>query len=259
MMFTRGERNNNPGNIENTPGIEWQGQLPHDPSVEPRFARFETRHHGLRALARNLLAYYRTHGLDTVMGIVNRWAPPGENNTGAYVQHVANLMGVRVQDPLKVDDPAILGRLTRAIVTHENGRCIYTDVEIAAAVADALDQPAVAAAPPAPEPPPAPLEPESNWLRQKLTPQEYAAVVRWMRAEAQRLAAVRLQLAIRGASRSWTVRLNALAGAIALAWPHVEPWVSRYLGADAVAFLVALYAAANVALRAKTDKPLTER
>jgi hypothetical protein len=35
--------------------------------------------------------------------------------------------------------------------------------------------------------------------------------------------------------------------------------VTSYLGPDAVALLVALYAACNVALRAKTDKPLAER
>jgi hypothetical protein len=55
------------------------------------------------------------------------------------------------------------------------------------------------------------------------------------------------------------VRLNTLAAALALAWPHVAPWVTAYLGADAVALLVALYAACNVALRAKTDRPLAER
>jgi hypothetical protein len=101
--------------------------------------------------------------------------------------------------------------------------------------------------------------PDANWLQRKLSPEEYAAVVRWLRAEAQRLASERLTSAIKGASRSWTVRLNAVAGALAIAWPHLAPYATQYLGPDAVAMLVAVYAAANLALRAKTDKPLAER
>lgn len=284
MTPTRGERNNNPGNLEHVSTFRWRGELPYDPIIEPRFARFESAHYGLRALARNLLTYYRKHGLATVRGIVERWAPRGENDTEAYVRHVSRLVGVDPDTPIDVTLPASLAALTRAITLHENGRWIYADEDLQAAVAHALDSedtpvppelaaapapsapppivaepPPVAAAPPAPQPPPAPPKPAGNWLEQKLTPEEYAAAVRWMRAEAARLAATRLQDAIRGASRSWTVRLNALAGAVALAWPQIEPWVARWLGADAVALLVALYAAANVALRAKTDRPLAER
>lgn len=98
-----------------------------------------------------------------------------------------------------------------------------------------------------------------NWLKQRLGPDEYAAVVKFLRAEAQRLAKERLTNAIKGAGKSWTVRLNTIAGILALAWPQLQPYVSQYLGEQAVALLVALYAAANVALRAKTDKPLAER
>lgn len=96
-------------------------------------------------------------------------------------------------------------------------------------------------------------------LRQKLTDAEYAALMGWLDAEAGRRAKERAFAAVKGAGKSWTVRLNALAGAIALAWPHLEPHVAALLGPDAVARLVALYAALNIALRAKTDKPLAER
>ncbi len=33
----RGIRNNNPGNIVWSARNNWQGQLPHDPQIEPRF------------------------------------------------------------------------------------------------------------------------------------------------------------------------------------------------------------------------------
>ena len=46
-------------------------------------------------MAVNLLTYQRQHGLDTVKGILNRWAPPSENDTGAYVQTVSRALGLR--------------------------------------------------------------------------------------------------------------------------------------------------------------------
>ncbi|HGY2308601.1 TPA: structural protein, partial [Pseudomonas aeruginosa] len=48
----RGIRNNNPGNIVWSARNNWQGQLPHDPQIEPRFCRFDTAHNGTRALAK---------------------------------------------------------------------------------------------------------------------------------------------------------------------------------------------------------------
>jgi len=41
-MAARGLRNNNPGNIDYNSRNDWQGQLPPDPVIEKRFARFDT-------------------------------------------------------------------------------------------------------------------------------------------------------------------------------------------------------------------------
>ena len=136
MIETRGERNRNPGNLERG-NILWQG-MAHD-QTDPRFVVFSDAHYGIRALARVLLSYYRKHDLDTCKQIIDRWAPPSENNTGAYVNHVAQCLGVGIDAPLNVEDPETLETLTRAIIAHENGRVAYNDATIIKAVDSALE------------------------------------------------------------------------------------------------------------------------
>lgn len=143
-MIPRGIRNNNPGNIIQS-GIAWQGKLakPDD----PRFEQFDTAQNGIRALAKLVISYQDKHGLRTVRGIINRWAPPVENDTGAYVAAVANAVGVKPDDTIEVHRTATLAALTTAIIRHENGQQPYPATMIAAAVASALGV-AVDSAPP---------------------------------------------------------------------------------------------------------------
>jgi hypothetical protein len=117
----RGVRNNNPGNIVRSAWV-WDGEVAGN---DPRFATFDTPEAGIRALAKNLIAYNDKHGLNTVEGIINRWAPPGENKTSSYVQAVAKELGVKPGDVLNVRDPETLIRLTSAIIRHENGKQPY--------------------------------------------------------------------------------------------------------------------------------------
>ena len=65
--------------------------------------------------------YAAKYGLDTVASLINRFAPPHENATDSYIRHVARALGVRREDEINVSDPAVLIRLARAIVLHENG------------------------------------------------------------------------------------------------------------------------------------------
>lgn len=129
----RGLRNNNPGNVE-AGADRWEGQTGSD----GRFATFETPEAGIRALARTLLTYQDKHGLNTVQGIINRWAPPGENNTKAYARAVANAIGFETTTPLDLKDAKVLQSLTRAIIGHENGRQPYAEDVIRAGVDAAL-------------------------------------------------------------------------------------------------------------------------
>lgn len=136
MKPTRGERNNNPGNIDRHTGTLWRGMA--DMQTDSRFVIFQGVEWGIRALAKVLLAYKRMHKIDTVRKIINRWAPSSENDTDAYVNHVATVLEVGPDEPIDVEDLAILCKLTTAIIAHENGRVIYSPQVIAAAVMEAL-------------------------------------------------------------------------------------------------------------------------
>jgi hypothetical protein len=58
---------------------------------------------------------------DTVEKLINSYAPPSENNTKAYVAHVAAALGVSPTAKI-VATRDTLARLAMAISGHENGR-----------------------------------------------------------------------------------------------------------------------------------------
>ena len=130
----RGIRNNNPGNLEHSKTNPWVGQTGDD----GRFAKFETPEHGIRALGRNLLSYQR-QGIDTVSDIINRWAPPSDNNnTDAYIQAVCAQLGVTADQQLDASNPDTLKALCAAIIQHENGSQPYSDQQLATGVSAAI-------------------------------------------------------------------------------------------------------------------------
>jgi hypothetical protein len=120
---SRGIRNNNPGNIRRS-STHWQGMS--STQSDTSFITFDTPEHGIRAMTRIILNYQQNHQLNTVDGIVNRWAPPTENNTVAYVNAVARNVGVTPSTPIDLQaNPQILSRLVNAIILHENGSNPY--------------------------------------------------------------------------------------------------------------------------------------
>jgi len=137
MSTPRGIRNNNPGNIDRT-AEKWQGMAA-DQSSDSRFVVFSAPVWGLRALAKVLLSYQRKHGLRTPAAIIGRWAPPVENDTGAYARQVAKALGVGVGDQIDLQQPETLQRILPAIVQHENGQQPYPAALIAEAVRLALE------------------------------------------------------------------------------------------------------------------------
>ncbi|WP_130997546.1 hypothetical protein [Klebsiella variicola] len=130
----RGVRNNNPGNLEASSSNPWVGQTGSD----GRFAKFETPEHGIRALGRNLISYQR-QGIDTVGEIINRWAPPSDNNdTTAYIRAVCAQLGVTANQPLDASNPDTLQALCAAIIKHENGTQPYSPDQLSTGVSAAL-------------------------------------------------------------------------------------------------------------------------
>jgi hypothetical protein len=113
----RGYRNNNPLNIE--AGRFTQGQ-PGFAGSDGRFAKFNSMDEGSAAASKLLDVYQNKHGLNTVAGIIGRWAPAGDgNNVSAYAANVSKQLGI---DPNAPVPPEMRQQLIAAMAQHENGR-----------------------------------------------------------------------------------------------------------------------------------------
>ena len=123
----RGIRNHNPGNLRRS-ADPWQGLAATQTDAE--FFQFASAKWGIRALARTLIAYQDKVGLRNIKQMIGRWAPPVENDTGAYVRVVAAAVGIGPEEQIDVHHYAVLRPLVLAIIKHENGQQPYTDAEI---------------------------------------------------------------------------------------------------------------------------------
>lgn len=123
----RGIRNNNPGNIRH--GDNWQGMA--DIQRDKSFVTFIQPEYGIRAMTK-ILHSYKRRGVDTVAEIITTWAPPVENDTISYINHVAHKLGVNPDKPIEQSD---YPELIAAIIHHENGVQPYSHSVISAGVA----------------------------------------------------------------------------------------------------------------------------
>ncbi|ECQ4522516.1 internal virion protein D [Salmonella enterica] len=114
-MATRGVRNANPGNIRKSKD-QWEGAIGDDGA----FVIFDSPESGVRALAKNLQSYGR-QGYDSIEKIINRWAPPSENDTQSYIDSVVSATGIPATQSLDLSDPDTLSSLAQAIGYHETG------------------------------------------------------------------------------------------------------------------------------------------
>lgn len=132
----RGIRNHNPGNIRRLPGVRWQGQAA-DQSSDKEFVVFTDPRWGIRAIARTLITYQDKRRardgsrIDSVQEIIDRWAPPHENDTTSYARQVAKQLGLAVDaETVDVYDFHTMRALVVAIIRHENGYQPYSNEQI---------------------------------------------------------------------------------------------------------------------------------
>lgn len=114
-MATRGIRNHNIGNIRKSKD-QWEGSVGDDGA----FVIFDSPDSGVRALAKNLMSYGR-QGYDSIEKIINRWAPPNENDTQSYINSVVAATGIPATQSLDLTNPDVLASLSEAIGYHETG------------------------------------------------------------------------------------------------------------------------------------------
>lgn len=130
-QFTRGIRNNNPGNIRYNDANNWQGQTGKD---DKGFVIFSDSKYGIRAIGK-VIDSYKRRGLLSIRDIISTWAPSSENNTEAYVESVVKKMNVPTHHYQPARDDGDYPSLVKAIITHENGVNPYSDETIKSALA----------------------------------------------------------------------------------------------------------------------------
>ena len=99
-----GIRNNNPGNLR--PG--------------GNFAQYPDMQSGLAALDNNLQSYGK-QGVNTIAGVISKWAPPNENDTNGYIKEVSQRLGVSPNQQIDLSNPLVRQSLSTAIALRENG------------------------------------------------------------------------------------------------------------------------------------------
>lgn len=116
--MSRGLANCNPGNIRQS-RVRYMGEV--RPSRDPAFKQFESLAWGYRAIFVLLDTYRVRYRLNTVRGMVSRWAPPSENHTEVYIRAVAEAVGIPADRPLDTRDRTTMLRMAAAISRVENG------------------------------------------------------------------------------------------------------------------------------------------
>lgn len=122
--MSRGLSNRNPGNIRQS-AVRYKGEV--RPSRDPAFKQFESMPCGYRAIFVLLDTYRIRHGLDTIRGMISRWAPPSENRTEIYIRAVADAVGIADDRPVDTRDRTTMLRMAAAISRVENGTAADMD------------------------------------------------------------------------------------------------------------------------------------
>lgn len=122
----RGIRNNNPGNLN----FAGQAGATKEGGPNGRFAVFGSMQEGVAALVRQIGLYVK-RGRNTIRKILEVYAPPGENNTNAYIAAVSKALGIGPDDALDTENAQRVMGLVRAITNHENGKGFVSDADIA--------------------------------------------------------------------------------------------------------------------------------
>ena len=118
MSLPRGYRNNNPLNLRKSAANAWKGKIV--PGTDSAFEQFITMAYGYRC-GLYLLRKYIDLGNNTIRKIITKWAPPSENNTESYINHVVQRSGIGADTVLARTDKDSLCRIAYAMAWSENG------------------------------------------------------------------------------------------------------------------------------------------
>lgn len=85
------------------------------------FQQMESPEVGIKAIDENLKTYGEKHGINTLRGVINRWAPASENDTESYIKNVSQKTGLKPDDKIDLSDPVIRHIISGPIILQEKG------------------------------------------------------------------------------------------------------------------------------------------
>lgn len=118
---------NNPGNLRM-------------PGQSTGFAHFGSAEEGLAAMASQLRLYGSRDHIDTIAGIIAKYAPSNENDTNAYIKDVAGRTGFGSGQHLNLGDNSVVSRLVAAMINHEQRRGQFERFKDSKTVVEVLNQ-----------------------------------------------------------------------------------------------------------------------
>lgn len=114
QKVTRGIRNKNPFNIRKSTN-QWKGKIE---GTDKEFETFSEMVYGVRACIK-LLETYRNQGYKTIGQIINRFAPPIENDTNSYLSYVVQKSGFTASS--EINSPESEYKVLSAMAKLESG------------------------------------------------------------------------------------------------------------------------------------------
>lgn len=116
--MSRGYTNQNPGNIRHS-RVMYQGEV--CPSKDASFKQFQSMAYGFRAMFVLLHTYSTKYHLNTLRAMIERYAPPEENETTEYVNFVST--HAKIADIQSVDtlNQRQMVSIVTAMARMENG------------------------------------------------------------------------------------------------------------------------------------------
>lgn len=95
------------------------------------FKSFATPEDGVRSVAHLLKVYQDKHGLNTLEGIINRWAPPTDkNDTAGLIKRASQVTGFGANQKIDLHDTATMEKVVEAMIRGEQGGKLPVPKEI---------------------------------------------------------------------------------------------------------------------------------
>ena len=76
---------------------------------------------GIRALDKNLEVYGTKHKINTLRGVISRYAPSSENDTEAYIKYVGEKTGLKPDQEIDLTNPAVRHVISGPMILMEKG------------------------------------------------------------------------------------------------------------------------------------------